>query len=228
MITSINEFKKTLKINEISNYVDSEGYGRDDEGNTFYVTNKRYWDTHNERIPRQYIREIPERTNGFTTKQIADKLNKKSIDVNRTLSKLGLITYVNQGWELTIAGKNKGGKAINGKYGVFVIWPEDIINLIKAQEPAAVTTPETPITPTAPTATSYGGTLSTKQLSALTGIASAMINNTLERLGLMSKTGSNWRVTDEGKAKGGKQMTGQYGDFVVWPSSIKDVLVPSA
>lgn len=66
--------------------------------------------------------------------------------------------------------------------------------------------------------------LTTKELSALTGLSSRKVNSWFSDNKLMYKKDDDWFATQEGDNRGGKQREGQYGKFIVWPEDIVDEL----
>lgn len=64
--------------------------------------------------------------------------------------------------------------------------------------------------------------ISTKDLSAITGLSSRKINSWCVDNELMFKSGDDWILTDKGKKVGGVSKEGQYGKFILWPENIAD------
>tara|TARA_B110000908_G_C9981144_1_gene325546 strand:- start:63 stop:500 length:438 start_codon:yes stop_codon:yes gene_type:complete len=62
--------------------------------------------------------------------------------------------------------------------------------------------------------------LTTKELSAKTGLSSRKVNSWFTDNKLMYKKDDNWITTKKGKELGGLEKTGQYGNFVVWPEDL--------
>jgi len=62
--------------------------------------------------------------------------------------------------------------------------------------------------------------LTTKEISAISGVSSKEINSALVSLGLMKKNGDDWCTTGKGESYGGIQKDGQYGKFIVWPQEV--------
>lgn len=62
--------------------------------------------------------------------------------------------------------------------------------------------------------------LTTKELSAITGLSSRKVNEWFSAKKLMYKKDDDWITTKQGKDAGGIEKAGQYGKFVVWPESI--------
>jgi phosphatidylserine/phosphatidylglycerophosphate/cardiolipin synthase-like enzyme len=65
-----------------------------------------------------------------------------------------------------------------------------------------------------------GKLVTTKELSALTGLSSRKVNEWLAEKKLMYKKDDDWITTKRGKDAGGQEKEGQYGKFVVWPEGI--------
>lgn len=64
--------------------------------------------------------------------------------------------------------------------------------------------------------------ITTKELSAITGLSSRKINSWFVDNNLMFKSGDDWIATDKGKVIGGISKEGQYGKFILWPEDIAD------
>lgn len=62
--------------------------------------------------------------------------------------------------------------------------------------------------------------LTTKELSALTGLSSRKVNKWFSDKKLMYKKDDDWITTKQGKDAGGIEKAGQYGKFVIWPENI--------
>jgi phage antirepressor YoqD-like protein len=62
--------------------------------------------------------------------------------------------------------------------------------------------------------------LTTKELSAKTGLSSRKVNSWFTDNKLMYKKDDNWITTKKGKELGGLEKTGQYGKFVIWPEDL--------
>lgn len=70
-------------------------------------------------------------TKYFTTKELSKNLEISSRKVNEWLVDNRLMYKKEDDWMLTPKGTEIGGKSKNGQYGAFIIWPEDIVELIK-------------------------------------------------------------------------------------------------
>lgn len=62
--------------------------------------------------------------------------------------------------------------------------------------------------------------LTTKELSALSGLSSRKVNSLFTDQKLMYKKNDDWFATKKGENLGAKQREGQYGKFIVWPEEI--------
>lgn len=69
---------------------------------------------------------------------------------------------------------------------------------------------------------SYVERFTSKQLADKVGTVGAVINKQLVAAGFMNYSEGKWNLTSEGSSAGGKEMTGKFGKFLVWPASIID------
>jgi len=67
----------------------------------------------------------------FTTKELSQQLGISSRKINSWLTDNKLMYKKEDDWIITSSGKELGGQSKQGQYGAFIIWPEDIIELIK-------------------------------------------------------------------------------------------------
>ncbi|WP_427501608.1 hypothetical protein ACQE3E_10475 [Methylomonas sp. MED-D] len=103
------------------------------------------------------------------------------------LTALGLIEKKDDKWQLTNAGSAAGGVYLNGKYGQYVAWPEDL---------AIEAPPAKPDAPKLLTATVLG-----QQFD----LTANKINYILSELGWIKKGLKGWLVTEQGLAMGAEQ-----------------------
>lgn len=68
----------------------------------------------------------------LNTKELAKETGLTSRNINAWLTKNDFMFKGGDDWELTKKGKLSGGIEKNGQYGQFIIWPEEIISIIKA------------------------------------------------------------------------------------------------
>lgn len=64
--------------------------------------------------------------------------------------------------------------------------------------------------------------LTTKEINEETGLSSRKVNEWFVDNKLMYKKGDDWYATKKGKASGGVEKVGSYGQYVVWPEDILD------
>ncbi len=64
----------------------------------------------------------------------------------------------------------------------------------------------------------------TKEISQETGVSSRKINSFLTESKFMYKKGDDWLLTKKGKQIGGYEKEGQYGQFVIWPQAILELI----
>lgn len=67
----------------------------------------------------------------LTTKELSAISGKSSREINSSLVSLGLMKKNGDDWFTTAKGETYGGKAKDGQYGKFVIWPKEIIADLK-------------------------------------------------------------------------------------------------
>ena len=242
MITTINEFRKTIKESYYKNYSKSRKpgssfydspEGRDKAQFTSKMTNDgvTYFFKH---LPSLDFKNRYENEDFFENqgwkdpiegpafvKHLIQLAREASSDVANGYDILWSQILIKAFTESKIAKTKTHAESIYNKYftGKPVIYDEPTVD-----KPVNTVIPTDTTSKSSITNTVNFSTLSTKQISEATGLTSSVVNNTLERLGLMSKTGSNWTVTDAGIEKGGKQLTGKFGDFVVWPISIIEIV----
>ncbi len=66
-----------------------------------------------------------------TTKDLSEKTGITSRDINQILVNEGLMKKVDGNWDVTKEGKKYGGVEKDGQYGKFVVWSQEIIDLLE-------------------------------------------------------------------------------------------------
>jgi hypothetical protein len=145
----------------------------------------------------------------ISTSVLAKEMNKNSQELFQQLTDLGLIIKKDKNWELTDAGRSKGGAyKDHDKYGRYIVWPESIIKELDGNEEEAAQ-------PHLLTSTIIG-----KQFD----LSPVRTNSLLSELGLIEKGVKGWQVTEFGKKFGGVQTFAKKSGipYVCWPESIKN------
>lgn len=152
---------------------------------------------------------------GFiSTSSIAKNLGMQVGGVFAQLQQMGLVQKAGDKWELTEAGKQRGGKYLSSpKYGTWIAWPRDVIkvetgNADGEAKPLADVAKEQHLS-----ATALGRTF---------GLPATRMNHVLSELGWIQKSLKGWKVTPQGTAVGGVQRedTRSGIPFVAWPATI--------
>ncbi len=143
----------------------------------------------------------------LSTTILAKQLKLDTKEMFRQLVEVGLIMRSGENWELTQAGKSKGGTYKQSeKYGRYIAWPECIIaELDDIQGKPS------------------GNLITAKYISDKLDIPANRINSIMSELGWLEKDSiKGWLVTNFGKGLGGVQerykATGI--PFVRWPESV--------
>lgn len=152
---------------------------------------------------------------GFiSTSQLAKALGMQVGSVFAQLKDMGLVQKVGEKWELTEAGKQRGGKYLSSeKYGTWIAWPKNVIK-VDSSDPNEEAKPFTEVASEQhATATTLGRTLN---------LPARRINSVLSELGWIQKSLKGWKVTPQGVAVGGVQRedTRSGIPYVAWPDSI--------
>ena len=143
----------------------------------------------------------------LSTSNLAKELKMSSKARFQRLVEEGLIVRNGENWELTPAGKSRGGiYTQHEKYGRYIVWPESIISEL---DDAQAKQGSNPITST--------------YIGEKFNVPANRINSILSELGWLQKdTIKGWLVTDLGQRLGGIQSkyktTGV--PFVRWPESL--------
>ena len=127
---------------------------------------------------------------------------------------MGLVQKNGEKWELTDAGKQRGGKYISSqKYGTWIAWPRDVIK-VETGSPDGEAKPLAEVT--------KEQHLSATALGRTFGLPATRMNYVLSELGWIQKSLKGWKVTQQGAAVGGIQRedTRSGIPFVAWPGSI--------
>ena len=154
------------------------------------------------------MRGKPETGIKLSTTDIAQNLKKTPQAVNQRLLNMGLIIQKDKFWELTPAGKSKGGVYKNNEYRT-IIWPFSITSDIKeALEPTHQHIEQ--------------NLLISTSIGSHFGISPPRTNYFLSDLGWIRKEGKGWMVTELGKRLGGIQSYDNTSrqPYVRWPETI--------
>lgn len=140
-------------------------------------------------------------TTYLSTTKLAEKYGMQPKELFSQLEKLGLVSQNDGSWELTEAGRAKGGIVKEGKqYGPYVAWPGNVdLNL---------TVSETLITATA--------------IGKHFDLSATKANYILSELGWIKKSLKGWALTGQGEKMGGVQDEDKKSGipFVRWPETI--------
>jgi hypothetical protein len=152
---------------------------------------------------------------GFiSTSSIARDLGMQVSGVFSQLQQMGLVQKIGDKWELTDAGKNRGGKYISSqKYGTWIAWPRDVIK-VESGSPGGEATPLADV--------AKEQHLSATALGRTFNLPATRMNYVLSELGWIQKSLKGWKVTQQGIAVGGVQREDSRSGvpFVAWPGSI--------
>lgn len=152
---------------------------------------------------------------GFiSTSSIARNIGMQIASVFAQLQQIGLVQKIGDKWELTDAGRQRGGKYItSAKYGTFIVWPKDVIKIEGVDSRGGPRPLQEVASERHLYATSLGRTF---------GLPATRMNYVLSELGWIRKSLKGWRVTQQGVAVGGEQREDARTGipFVAWPTSI--------
>ena len=140
-------------------------------------------------------------TTYLSTTKLAEKFGMQTKDLFAQLSMLGLISQNEGVWELTDAGKAKGGIVKESKqYGPYITWPSDVDQNLTIHEALI-------------TATAVGKHFDLSAIKA---------NYILSELGSIKKSIKGWALTIQGARLGGVQEEDKTSGipFVRWPETI--------
>jgi hypothetical protein len=144
----------------------------------------------------------------LSTTQIAKQRGITPNELFAQLNDLGLLKKENDQWVLTEAGERLGGVHLNGKYGQYAAWPEDIdFGQMAANESS---------TDKLITATAIG-----KHFE----LSPNKMNYILSELGWIKKGLKGWLITDQGAKLGAQQGEDSRSGipYVRWPEKILHV-----
>ncbi len=142
----------------------------------------------------------------LSTSALAKALGKSSQALFQRLVEMGLIVKNANNWDLTAAGKLKGGIYRQGdKYGKYIVWPQALKSELDGSQ--------SDTSKLLLTATAIG-----KHFE----IPATRINSILSELGWIKRGLKGWLVTELGKRLGGLQSKDKNSGvpYVRWPESI--------
>jgi hypothetical protein len=150
--------------------------------------------------------------NRLSTTQLAKQRGMTPNELFAQLNELGLLRKENDQWLLTEAGERLGGVHLNGKYGSYAAWPEDV-------DFSATTSPEPKLNAAIDkliTATTIG-----KHFD----LPANKMNYILSELGWIKKGLKGWLITDQGAKLGAQQGEDSRSGipYVRWPEKILNV-----
>lgn len=152
---------------------------------------------------------------GFiSTSRLAKDLGMQVSSVFSQLQGMGLVEKAGEKWELTEAGKQRGGKYLSSpKYGTWIAWPKHVITVESDTASGKARTYAEIAKDQHLTATSLGRVF---------GLPATRMNYVLSELGWIQKSLKGWKVTPQGAAVGGIQRedTRSGVPYVAWASSI--------
>jgi hypothetical protein len=158
---------------------------------------------------------MPNGDDGFiSTSKLAKDLGMQVGIVFAQLQGMGLVQKTGEKWELTEAGKQRGGKYLSSpKYGTWIAWPKHVIKVESGK-------PNEEAKPFAEVAQEQLLTATTLGLSF--SIPAKRMNYVLSELGWIQKSLKGWTVTQQGSAVGGVQRedTRSGIPYVAWPAAI--------
>ncbi len=140
----------------------------------------------------------------ISTTALAKRHNIPTKEMFVRLMKMGLIEKKESAWQLTDAGKRRGGQYRESKqYGRYIVWPENLL-----EETPAPREKQKLIT-----ATTIG-----KEF----GLSATKVNYILSEIGWISKGLKGWVLSEQGKKQGGVQDEDKHSGvpYVRWPREI--------
>ena len=143
----------------------------------------------------------------LSTSALAKEHDLPSRQLFEVIQQKGWISLGDDGWELTEAGKQEGGKYQEStKFGKYIVWPETISSKL-----GYVVTSD-----------SAGKLITAKMIGKHFELSAVKINHVLSELGWVDKALKGWKVTEQGKRLGALQAEdGKSGvPFVRWPEVI--------
>jgi len=152
--------------------------------------------------------------NRLSTTQLAKQRGMAPNELFAHLNELGLLRKENDQWILTEAGERFGGVHLNGKYGQYAAWPEDV-DFWQANSS---------------TAPKYDASNDKLITATMIGkhfdLSANKMNYILSELGWIKKGLKGWLVTDQGSKLGAQQGEDSRSGipYVRWPEKILDVM----
>ncbi|WP_404357051.1 glycerol kinase [Methylotuvimicrobium sp. KM1] len=150
--------------------------------------------------------------NKISTTKLAKKRGMTSNELFAQLSERGLLKRDKEQWVLTEAGERLGGVHMNGKYGQYAAWPEDVdFGQTTGAEPLAGNSNDKLITATA--------------IGKHFELSANKMNYILSELGWIKKGLKGWLITDQGAKLGALQGEDSRSGipYVRWPEKILNV-----
>ncbi len=150
--------------------------------------------------------------NKISTTKLAKKRGMTSNELFAQLSERGLLKKDNEQWVLTEAGERLGGVHLNGKYGQYAAWPEDVDF---GQSAGAV-----PLT-----GKSNDKLITATAIGRHFELSANKMNYILSELGWIKKGLKGWLITDQGAKLGALQGEDSRSGipYVRWPEKILNV-----
>jgi len=152
----------------------------------------------------------------LSTSNLAKELKMSSQAMFQHLVEVGLIVRSENGWDLTPAGKSKGGLYKHSdKFGRYIVWPESIVGELKESHDD--------VSHDLLTATAIGNNFEMSPIR---------INSIMSELGWIKKDPiKGWHLTELGKRLGGLQSIYKTSGvpYVRWPETIikNNILITS-
>jgi len=141
----------------------------------------------------------------LSTTAIAKELGTDTREMFDRLLDTGLIVRNEDKWELTTAGRQRGGIIRkNAKYGEYILWPDSLAGEIHEKHHG------------------NGNLITATRLGKHFGLPANRINYILAELGWIKNDMKGWRFTTSGKRLGAVQSRDKASrvPFVRWPESI--------
>ncbi|MGZ8907349.1 MAG: glycerol kinase [Methylobacter sp.] len=150
-------------------------------------------------------------TNRLSTTQLAKQRGMAPNELFVQLNELGLLRKENDQWILTEAGERLGGVHLNGKYGQYAAWPEDVDF-------------STPIS-AEPKLNASDKLITATMIGKHFDLSPNKMNYILSELGWIKKGLKGWLITDQGAKLGAQQGEDSRSGipYVRWPEKILNV-----
>lgn len=144
----------------------------------------------------------------LSTTSLAKELNKSTQIIFQKLADMRLIVRNGESWDLTQAGKAKGGiYKESDKYGRYIVWPEFILNELDSDQEYE------------------GHFLTATAIGKHFNIAANRVNSILSELGWIKRdVVKGWQITNLGTKIGGLQSRDKKSGvpYVRWPGAIQN------